>query len=265
MVKCLSIMQNCTLTRIMSVLCAVCRAFEEGLRMIDIHSHVLPGIDDGSKNLEMSRKMLDTSATMGVTILAATPHFYADRMQIDTFLGNREAAYVAVVPYAQSKGIQMLKGAEVAFFRGIGRSEQITALQLEGTNLLLLEMPFRDWTKSDLKEVDQLIDRGITPILAHIERFYGFQRDKGIVDALMDRDVLVQINADPLTHWSTRGKLLKLIKKDRVHFLGSDCHNTTTRPQNLALGREVIRKKLGEETLRKLDETGNNMLAFSRR
>lgn len=243
-------------------MCAVLMSFEEEQRMIDIHSHVLPGIDDGSKNIEMSREMLDTSATMGVTLLAATPHFYADQMQIDTFLENREAAYTAIAPYAQAKGIRLIKGAEVAFFRGIGRSEQITALQLEGTNLLLLEMPFRDWTKSDLKEVDQLIDRGITPILAHIERFYGFQRDKGIVDALMDRDVLVQINTDPLTHWSTRGKLLKLIRQERVHFLGSDCHNTTTRPQNLALGREVIRKKLGEDTLRQLDEISASYLTL---
>ena len=228
--------------------------------IIDFHSHILPGIDDGSKNTAMSRKMLDSCAEQGVTIQIATPHFYANHMQPEDFLRNRQAAYEKVVDYAGEKEISLLCGAEVAFFRSIGYSEILDEMTISDTRLLLLEMPFREWTSRDLKEVELLLRRGIHPIIAHIERFYSFQSDKGIIDDLIDMPVTIQVNAEALLSWRTRGKMLKLFRTQQAQLLGSDCHNLTSRPPNLQQGREVLEKKLGQAQLQEIDTLGMQLL-----
>ena len=230
------------------------------MNVIDFHSHILPGIDDGSRSIGMTARMLDACAEQGIAVQIATPHFYADRMNPEAFLERRRAAFEQTLPLAEERGIELLCGAETAFFRSIGQAEILDRLTIEGTRLLLLEMPFRPWTGRDLDEVDRILRRGIRPVIAHVERFYGFQKDRGIVDELIDMPVYVQVNAEALLTWKTRGRMLKLFANGRADLLGSDCHNVTDRAQNLAAGREALRKKLGPQALEKIDVLGGQIL-----
>ena len=125
--------------------------------VIDFHSHVLPGIDDGSRNIETSIEMLRLSRNAGVDRMIATPHFYADEDRIEHFLEKREHAYQSLIEAVTTENIsdtpQLLLGAEVAFFDGIGDADKVDRLTIQGTELLLLEMPFRTWTDEDLLQV----------------------------------------------------------------------------------------------------------------
>jgi len=217
--------------------------------MIDFHSHVLPGIDDGSRSVEESLRMLEVSAEQGIHCMAATPHFYPSEIDPERFLIQREQA-LSRLKEAWHPGLpRLLMGAEVYYFDGISRCEELTGLRIEGTPLLLLEMPFQTWTDRMTAEVRSLHSRpGFTVVLAHIERYLRFQK-REIWDEVLEMGVLTQGNAEFFLHWSTKRKALHMLETGRLHLLGSDCHNMKTRPPRLGEARKVI----GERRLRALE------------
>lgn len=208
----------------------------------------------------MSLQMLEMAKQQGIDYLVASPHFYASQNSPDQFLDRRSAAWEQLQGYDLSNLPQLILGAEVAFFSGIGKAEGIEKLCMGRTNLLLLEMPFCAWSSHTIYEVKLLAKRGMIPILAHLERFYSFQKDRDIMSELLDLPVYVQINAECLSSWAGRRRAMKLFRENQAHFLGSDCHNTTTRPPNCGLGREILRKKLGQEVLTQMDRLGSEIL-----
>ena len=230
------------------------------MKIIDFHSHILPALDDGSKSIEMTERMLSAAKAQGIDAMVATPHFYAERMRLTSYLQRRQEAWERTRALAAGMGMELFLGAEVAFFSGIGRAEEIAELCIQGTSLMLVEMPFRPWSGKDLKEIERLLERGIRPIIAHLERFPSFQRDKSMVDELMEMPVLVQVNTGPLLRWTTRRPVLRWLKNGQVDLLGSDCHNLDSRAVNLAQGRQVIRQRLGQDVLDEIDRTGQQLL-----
>lgn len=232
------------------------------MSLIDFHSHILPGIDDGSRDAEMTRAMLEEAARQEVKIMAATPHFYGDSDTVARFLKRRGEAMEEARPLAAEAGIRLIAGAEVAYFDGMSRAEELALLTLGRTKLLLLEMPFRQWSERDVTEVKRLLAGGFVIMLAHLERYLDFQKEKASLKEILSLPLEVQLNAECLTGFWERREPLRLIKSGRARFLGSDCHNTTSRPMNLAAGRAVIKKKLGEETLRQMDQAGMALLGI---
>lgn len=229
--------------------------------IIDFHSHILPGIDDGSKNVQTSLEMLRRSAAQGVEDIVATPHFYALQDRIGGFLQRRQDALEALLPELTPDMPDIYLGAEVAFFSGISTAEQVSELVIQGTNALLLEMPFRPWSQSDVDEVEALMERrGFQIILAHLERYFSIRGNKRYITQLLELPVTVQINAESLLDWRQRGKILKLFRSQQAQLLGSDCHGIHHREPNLGRGREVLRKKLGQEALDRIDQAGAQLL-----
>ena len=102
--------------------------------MIDFHTHILPGIDDGSRDIEMTAKMLEMEREQGVTYIYATPHFYAHRRSVQSFLDRREGALLQVreLLARHPELPEISAGAEVYYFTGMGRAEQLPELCIEG-------------------------------------------------------------------------------------------------------------------------------------
>lgn len=235
------------------------------MSIIDFHSHILPGIDDGARNLDSSMSMLEQVRRQKVDYMAATPHFYASQDRIDTFLKRREKSWDAFCSAVRETEDQeqphILLGSEVAFFDGISRAEEISELTIGNTDLLLVEMPFVPWTDRNIDEISYLIkERNLRILIAHLERFIWMPGNKKAVEKLLELPVYVQINAESLTEWRHRRALLKMFLKGTAHVLGSDCHGSRHRIPNLETGREIIRKKAGEECLKKIDINGQKLL-----
>ena len=221
------------------------------MAIIDMHCHILPGVDDGARDVETSLAMLEASRAQGVQYMVATPHFYATRDRVDTFLDRRREAWETLKSRMGADYPGIVLGAEVAFFRGISRAERLEALKIEGTDCILLEMPFRPWSEDDVDEVSEILEKhGYTIILAHIERYLAMRGNADYIGNLLELPVLAQINAESLLDWRQRGKLIKMVRNGQVHLLGSDCHGIHHRPPNLSEGREILRKKTGTEYLR---------------
>ena len=224
--------------------------------MIDFHTHILPGIDDGSQSPEESRRMLEESFSQGVEKLVATPHFYAAEMSFEHFLKKREESMAKIVHDRGSweRIPKICVGAEVYYFPGISRAERVPELCISGTNLLLLEMPFSQWSEEMYQDVKALLDkRKLRIILAHIERYYDFQKDRSVWKDIWKLTVYPQINAGSFLKRSKKRFSLDFMKNHEHILLGSDCHNMDYRPPNLSEGRNVVKKKLGISWIEQID------------
>lgn len=231
--------------------------------MIDFHSHILPGIDDGSRSIDMSRTLLERSGQIGVDRMIATPHFYAQRETFDLFFEKRGAALEQILRVKNEwQQIPVLHvGAEVYFFPGIGRADRLRELCVQGTDILLLEMPFEQWNRDVVSEVREIIEKQkLRIIIAHAERYYGFQKNMSFWDEIMEMPVTVQLNTGTFSDFWKKKFCFKMLKERELILLGSDCHNPDARPQNLDSGREVILKKFGQQMLDHIDREGETFL-----
>ena len=227
--------------------------------MIDLHTHILPEMDDGSKNPAMSADMLSILHAQGVTTVVATPHFYPKNESPQDFLARRTAA-AAKLPALPDK-MKLLLGAEVAYFPSMGTSESLIPLQISNTKLLLVEMPFQSWTDRMVRDIcDIPMQLGLVPVLAHINRYPAKNQLTAFLPALLDAGVLFQCNTEAFDTILSRRRALKLIKEGHIQFLGSDCHDLSLRPPELTKARQTIAEKLGKAFLRELDENAADLL-----
>lgn len=237
--------------------------------MIDFHTHIMPGIDDGSIDIDMTESMLEAELSQGVSHIYATPHFYADRASVEKFLERRACALAETERLTASRHDlpRITAGAEVLFFTGMGRAEQLSQLCIAGTDLLLLEMPFGQWTPDMVREVREVMDRqALRIILAHVERYEQFQRDMSAYDEILSMPLTVQINAGSFIAPGLRGRrrlnlALSLMDLHDECIIGSDCHNMTDRRPNLREARAVIERRAGADRLARLDEYTERLLS----
>lgn len=228
--------------------------------MIDLHTHILPQMDDGSHSIEETNILLSRLGQQGVTTVAATPHFYPKQENPDRFLERREKSFSQITLPTEAPA-QLLLGAEVAYFSGIGNSEALSQLQIGNTRLLLVEMPFTDWSDwmiSDICEISN--QQGLIPVLAHINRYQGRNQFPRFMDALAESGALFQCNTEAFFGFRSRHWALKLLKTGNIHFLGTDCHNLRTRPPMMKDARQIITKKLGAPFLQQFDQDGETLL-----
>lgn len=200
--------------------------------MIDFHTHILPGVDDGSKTVSESVSLLRLEKKQGIDTVFLTPHFYAEENSPAEFLRRREKAWSELQDYLWEELPQIHLGAEVQYFEGICSVEDIPLLKIQGTDLLLLEMPFHHWTDRMVEDVIDLNERAdMQVVLAHIERY--FDRTTPDVWALLRKcGILMQSNLSFFENWKTRHQAFNMLKHEQIHFLGSDCHNMKTRRPN---------------------------------
>lgn len=228
--------------------------------IIDLHSHILPQMDDGSQDVETSAEMLRRLARQGVGAVYATPHFYADREGVDQFLCRRREALsrltAAHTSETNAPWPKIRLGAEVAYVPGLAERTDLDALCLARTRTLLLELPYTQWTTRQVEEVAELcLDRGYQVILAHPERYAHMEQFQAHMERLLALPVAVQIDADSLVRWRSRRWAIRLLERGVFPLLGSDCHNLTTRPPLLEQARRVVKRRLGEQKLAEMDDT----------
>lgn len=230
----------------------------------DFHSHVLPGVDDGSTCVEESLRMLRREAAQAVPRVIATPHFYAHRDTVDGFLKRREKAAESL---KQATAVfsdlpQVLLGAEVHYFRGLSDTALLKEFAIEGTSHVLIEMPYGPWTQEMYRELEQLPDKqGLQPVIAHIDRYIHPLKRNNHLKQMLQLPVLMQANAGFFLNPGTRLLALGMLSKGQIRLLGSDCHNMTTRPPNLEAAADIIREKLGGIQIRRIIANEKSVLA----
>lgn len=220
--------------------------------MIDFHTHILPRMDDGSKDTQMSLQMLRMEREQGIDTVVLTPHFYAGENDPKHFLERRAASWKRLQEELADfpDPPRFLLGAEVQYFEAIGFVKDLSPLCIEGTNVLLLEMPFSRWDANTIRTVLELNSRHQI-VLAHIERYLAEQK-ASVWETLREDGVLMQVNTTFFDGWLRRRRAMAMLNKEQFQLIGSDCHNLTIRKPNWNL--------VPEEALQAADAAARSLL-----
>ena len=155
---------------------------------------------------------------------------------------------------------KLLLGAEVQYFESIGNLETIQDLCIEGTRLLLLEMPFCRWNERTVQTVLSLNGTdGIRIVLAHVERYLSFPGNAACLDLFRRDGILAQMNVSCFRGWLNRGKASAMVRKGQVQLFGSDCHNLSDRKPNWDLVPESLRRSMNLQSRALLQQYLKNL------
>jgi protein-tyrosine phosphatase len=226
---------------------------------------MLPGVDDGSSSVEESLQMLRLQAEQGVTHVVATPHFYPWRDSPESFLRRRaEAEKQLRQAMEQYNSLpELFVGAEFYFFSGISDSDILPQVALGKKRCMLIEMPPSPWSDSMYRELEQIwLKWGITPIIAHVNRYISPFHTHHIPERLAELPVLVQANGEFFLQRSTRSMALRMLRGGQIHLLGSDCHNMDSRKPNLGDAISMIEKRIGSIPVESIRELGRQVLGL---
>lgn len=232
--------------------------------VIDFHSHILPNVDDGSESVEMSLEMLRREAQQGIKKVILTPHFYANHDSPAKFAErcNRAESKLREAMKNDPNLPELVMGSEVHFFEGISDCEFLNQMAIGETNCVLVEMPMRTWSERMLVELEGIRQkRKLIPIIAHVDRYMGVFKDNGIPDKLSELPVYSQANANFFINRWSRRLALRLLAQDKIHLLGSDCHDVKERIPNLGTALEVIKSSLGENAVERINYYENKLIA----
>lgn len=228
---------------------------------IDMHSHILPGIDDGARDAAVSFEMMKLEKKSGIGGIVLTPHFYLHERTVARFTERRAEAYEKIRAYAGELDIKLKLGAEVLYTKSLA-DEDMTALCIEGTRYMLLELPYKQLTVNFINEFRSFVGGifpDIIPILAHAERYLNFTDEESLYE-IMDTDMPVQINAGSFKPFSKHSRFIyDLIGSGRAQLLGTDCHNTSSRPPDMDIARKAISRKFSARHFEKLMENAEKV------
>lgn len=190
---------------------------------IDFHAHILPRCDHGSDSWRTSRQQLKLAREAGVEVICATSHFYGHHTSVEHFLEKRQRCYEDLMAHAPTGSPRVLLGAEVLAFEGIERLPGLAKLRLQGTKMLLLEMPFTRWSDGLLESVEALSeDERFRIVLAHVDRY-----DRRAVEQLFELNyVRGQLNVDNLKKRFGKRYLREWAREGLIVAVGSDIHGT---------------------------------------
>lgn len=224
--------------------------------MIDMHTHILPNIDDGSKNIEESIEMLKEAQEAGFTGLVSTSHFIEESYNTTSKEREELINNINNKLILENINIKIYNGAEAYISNNLNELINNSILPtINGSRYLLMELPMN----SEIIYLDEIIgslkQNGIIPIIAHPERYSYVQKNPIMLAKLIEQGVLFQANYGSII--GKYGKqaektIKKLLKSNMIHFLGTDAHRSKSVYIQMNIILKKIEKLIGKEKLEKI-------------
>ena len=186
---------------------------------VDFHAHILPYADHGSSSIEVSLSQLSLAREHGIKRIVLTPHYYPHRENPDSFIARREKCYNKLLRSISDDYPDVRLGSEVLMCDNIEEIPNLDDLCIRGTRILLLELPFTDFSPSYVDSVRSLISMGYDVVLAHADRY-----DPENIDSLISVGAKIQLNADSLSSLLLKKHIKRWLSDRRVYAIGSDIH-----------------------------------------
>ena len=204
--------------------------------MIDLHSHILPALDDGAPDLDIALAMARAAVDDGISTMVATPHL-DDRYGLDALAIGEHVGHLNLALARAGIALAVLPGAEVAHTRAASLdAPELRAACLGDSKALLVESPYTSVPFFDELVFDLQV-RGFRPLLAHPERCAMFQDDIGRLEALVERGVYCAVNGGSIAGrfgHKVQRFAQALVRRGLVHCVASDCHDIKRRPPGLS-------------------------------
>jgi len=225
--------------------------------MIDIHSHILYGIDDGSKSLSMTLEMIKNAEKDGTSKLVATPHYCRGYGETEYCEVKNMLCNLKEIVKKEKINVELFHGQEVYYEKNILEFYDEGLIgTINDTMYMLIELPMNKFDSEPLDVIYELRIKGIVPILAHPERYIPFIKEPSKINDFIKEGFLFQVNSGSLT--GQFGKQVKktaqiFIDNNIYNFMGSDAHNDNNRVTGLSRAMKCVEnKKLFEESSNKL-------------
>ena len=237
--------------------------------MIDIHSHIIFDVDDGPKTLEDSRRLLEESYRQGVRTIISTSHRRKGMFETPEEKIAANFKQVQEVAKQVADDLTVLYGAEIYYTSDILKKlEEGTFPSLGGTKYILIEFSMNTPYKDIHSALGNVIRLGMTPVVAHIERYHCLENDEDKVSELINMGCYMQVNSSNILNPKLFGDRYKFMKKrvqfflerDLVHFVASDMHNLDDRPPYMQKAYQIVAKKYGAERAEELFKTNQEIL-----
>lgn len=212
--------------------------------MIDLHTHLLPQIDDGAYDAEESIEMIKDSISQGVSTIAATPHCrLRDNEDIEKFIAYREKSWNSLKKEMEKENLDIgdiVLGAEVYLDHDVSTYQDLSKLCLGDTNYIMLEFPHSGYSSIMSEWVYSVTLRGLKPIVAHVERYESYEK---IMEDLNGLEVIYQLNASSFLSVCGRKRLAWIMKRKGIFFVSSDMHNMRRRVSTMGKAYKTAGKK----------------------
>lgn len=223
-------------------------------RIIDIHTHVLPGVDDGSKTIEESLEIINYLKSIGIYDIVLTSHYIkGTKYEYNNF--SRNNILNELESRLEDKNVNLYLGNEVFLCEEVielFNNKEITTIN--NSKYMLVELPLANYLKNFQNILCELNEHGIIPIIAHPERYRFIQNDKTKVRELLEFDTLLQINIDSLIgKYGKKAKKISkwLLKKGLVQFVATDVHHVGNRKE-LEKSYKKLKRIVGKEKYNEL-------------
>lgn len=215
--------------------------------MTDLHTHILPAFDDGAQDLDTALNMLRKAKEYGVERLVLTPHFYPMQEDLTLFIQRRQKAFKDLLSHWNADTMPQLKlGAEVHYTAELAQMD-LRQLTFADCDYMLLELPGEFMPAHIRQVVQNIVDRGITPILAHVERCAYFRKNPDSLLQLIHLGALAQVTLQSLDSREDKGFSVACLKKGLAHIVASDAHDLCERG---AYSNDRVLDQWGETAIR---------------
>lgn len=214
--------------------------------MVDMHSHILAGVDDGPETLDEAVRMLRKAVDEGLTDIIATSHAYNPHFHVGKAAVEKKLLELQEVIDAHDIPLRLHSGQELRIQdRTVEVLETGEALTLAQSRYALIELPSSNIPNFTVPLIQKLMNQNIIPIIAHPERNKAIAEKPARLERLISHGALAQITSGSVAgHFgkSVQRVSQKLIKSNLIHFYGSDVHNLNTRPFLYNEGLDVLDK-----------------------
>lgn len=229
--------------------------------MVDLHTHIINGIDDGSKSETMSLQMLKISESSGVRAIVATPHFIAGRFDCDYNKVKENVDNLKALAEDNDINIEIYPGQEVYYSKDLVQYYNDNLIgTINDSRYMLIELPMADFDIDEvINSIYELQIRGITPVIAHGERYKPFIKKPSLINKLIDEGYLFQLNTGSITGQFGKDvkKTAELYFKNGIYsFIGSDAHRDKGRNTNIS----DFKKLLHEDDINIFEENSYKVL-----
>lgn len=222
--------------------------------MIDFHTHILAGIDDGAETIQHSVEMVKSLKSQGVNTILLTPHFYFSNISEDGFFAYRKKSLSELEEAVKDLNVNLIPACEV-YLSKISLANNLNKFIIKGTKYILLELPHRTLLSNKIFDsISMIIDYlGLIPIIAHAERYPAVHSNPEIISELINMGCLIQLNTSSLFNKKFSRLAYKMLDLNQVHCIGTDCHNDK-RPPVYTEAKNAIENRYGAEYFENLQK-----------
>lgn len=225
--------------------------------MTDIHSHILPETDDGAKDIKTAIQMLEIAHADGISTILATPHFHPAKCMISQDVIDERVQKLEEIAVQLYGDFKLYSGREIYYTSDISDNIRDNRLLLNNTEYAMVEFDFHANRQSIRSAINNVMNEGLIPVVAHIERYYDCLNDLDFAYDLKEMGAIIQVNSTAITGdegKEARKYVKELLKAEVVDVVATDAHSAGHRAPHMKESVEWIASKYGEDYARRISK-----------